>query len=568
MTEEDRYKITSDDYADILLEGVERINSFRNKSDCSMNFIDGKFAVCYIPVNNMTYDSVPKFGYQYIPKCYGLLSPPSLEDSGVNKLRMIPNYNLKGQGVLVGFIDTGIDYMNSVFRYADQTSRIVSIWDQNIESDKYPKDFYYGTEYDQSDINLALIAVNPLSIVPSVDENGHGTMLAGVAAGSSNEENDFSGVATDSEIVVVKLKPAKPYLKDYFRIPEGALCYQENDIMSGINYLLSVADRLKRPIAICIGVGTSQGAHEGDSILCQYINDIGQINGYSIVVAGGNEGNERHHFYGEINPNTEFDIVGLNVGENEKGFSMELWGYAPNIVEVNIYAPSGEFVASIPSGFLQRGTVTVNYNEVSIFIDNQFSEEVTGNQLILFRFSNPIRGLWRFVISGRGDLSLRYHIWLPIDNFLSSNTYFINANSDTTLSIPANAMNAISVTSYNHLNQSLYYYASRGFTKSLGLKPDIAAPGINIVSPAIDGDFFLYTGSSAAAAHTTGIAALILEWGIIKGNFTALNNIVLRRMLISGARRNPNVTYPNQAWGFGVLDIYRTFQVFYEEANF
>ncbi|BCJ96058.1 hypothetical protein acsn021_36270 [Anaerocolumna cellulosilytica] len=567
MTEEERYKITSNDYMDLLVEGYENgfVNPFEKYTGFSINRVNDRFATVHIPAENLTYDSVQKFGYSLLPKCYGLLSPSSLEASGVEQLRKVPGFNLRGQGVLIGFVDTGIDYLNAAFRYADQTTRIVSIWDQTIESSNYPPKFFYGTEYRQNQINRALLVNDPFSVVPSKDEIGHGTMLAGVAAGSVDIANNFSGVAPDTEIVVVKLKEAKQNIREFFRIPDGALCFQENDIILGIQYLVDIAKRLDRPIAICIGVGTSQGSHEGESILCKYLNDEGNVVGHSVVVASGNEGNERHHYYGEINPSSEFDIIGLHIGNDEKGFSMELWGYAPNIVEVDIYAPTGAFVGRIPSSFLQRNTLEMVFEQTTIYIDNNINEDITGNQLILFRFFNAIEGVWRFVVSGTGDLTLRYHIWLPINNFLSSNTYFLNADSNTTLSAPANAINSISVTAYNDANNSLYYYTSRGFTKNNGLKPDVAAPGVNISSPAMSGGYYNYTGSSAAAAHATGITAMLLEWGILKGNFTTLNNVILRKMLVSGARRSPTISYPDQAWGFGILDIYRTFKLFYEE---
>ncbi|BCJ97831.1 S8 family peptidase [Anaerocolumna chitinilytica] len=564
MTEADRYKIISNDYTDILAEGYDKITNLIN-SNKTVNSINSNYAVYYLPASELTIDSTQKFGYQYIPKCYGLMNISSNEASGVSRVRSEPGLELRGQGVLVGFIDTGIEYTNPVFRYADDTTRIVSIWDQGIDSDKYPKDFYYGTEYSQLEINTALLANDPYRVVPSRDENGHGTMLAGIAAGGDAVDPLFSGVAPDTEIVVVKLKEAKQNIKDFFRIPSGVVCYQENDIMFGIQYLVNVAEQLDRPIAICIGVGSSQGAHEGEGVICHFLNDICKIPGKAIVVAGGNEGNTNHHYFGEINPSTDFDVVSLNIGSDEKGFTMELWGFAPNIVAVDVYAPEGSLVAKISGIFLQKSTQIVNYRGSTIYIDNQFSEERTGNQLIMVRFLNPISGVWRFVVSGSGDLMLRYHVWLPISNFLTAETYFLNGNKDTTLSIPANTLNALSISTYNHQNQSLYYYSGRGFTKSGGLKPDVAAPGVNLTAPSLENGFYDSTGSSESAAHTTGAIALLLEWGILRGNITKLNNILIRRIIINGARRFPTITYPEPGWGFGTLDIYRAIRKYYED---
>lgn len=565
MTEAERYKITSNDFADILAEGYEKINSLTESGTYTINRIGDGFAVYHIPASELTIDSIQKFGYQYIPKCYGLMDLSGNEVSGVTRVRNDPTLELRGQGVLIGFVDTGIDYTNPVFRYADKTTRIAAIWDQGIESNKYPENFYFGTEYSQWDINTALLADDPYRLVPSRDVDGHGTALAGIAAGGDNVSDLFSGAAPDSEIVVVKLKEAKQNIKDFFCIPPNVLCYQENDIMLGIQYLIEFAAKLERPIAICVGVGSSQGAHEGEGVLCHYINEIGRIAGKAIVTAGGNEGNKNHHYYGQINPSTDFDVVSLNVGEKEQGFTMELWGFSPNIVAVEIYSPENSFVTKEAGIFLQKSTQIVNYRSTTIYIDNQFSEERTGNQLMMFRFVNPLPGIWRFVISGRVDLVLRYHIWLPISNFLTTNTYFLNGNQDTTLSIPANALNSLAISTYNHQNQSLYYFSGRGFTKSGGLKPDVAAPGVNLTAPDLKGGFYNTTGSSEATAHATGAIALLLEWGISRGNITKLNNILIRRILINGARRFPTVTYPEPGWGFGTLDIYRSIQKYYED---
>ncbi|MGB8452137.1 MAG: S8 family peptidase [Anaerocolumna sp.] len=566
MNPEARYKITSNDYADFVFEGYDLISAIAKAPEYSLQNIGNKYGIAYLPVGYMASNSVQIFGYAAIPKLYGLLSHISLESSGITRIRNEPNYNLRGQGVLIGFLDTGIDYTNTAFRKADLTTRIVSIWDQTIYSENnYPENFYYGTEYNQDQINSALTNADPFSIVPSMDTIGHGTTLAGVAAGTENCESNFCGVAPDTEIVVVKLKGAKPYLKEYFCVSEDVISFQSNDIMLGINYLLNVAGRLNRPIVICMGVGTNQGAHDGGCILCRYLQDIGNASGNSVVIAAGNEGNLRHHFYGEINPSKEQDTIGLNVAENEKGFSLELWGYVPNIVEVDIYSPDFQFVTHIPETLGPEETKVVEFKDTTIWIDNQISETASGNQLILMRFQNPQSGIWRFTVSVTGDLNTRYHMWLPMYHFISEGTYFFNSNSNTTISDSANTTNTITVTAYNPINESLYYNASRGFTKNNGLKPDIAAPGVDIKAPSLGNTFIRTTGTGIAAAHTSGVAAMLLEWGLVKGNLPAMNNVMIRRMLVSGARRFNNITYPNQDWGFGILDIYRTFMLFLEE---
>lgn len=567
MNNEDRYKIVSNDYADLLLEYNNDMNRLINYPNYSYNLIDRKYAVVHIPVSEMTPNAVYKFGYSLIPKCYGLVTSPGSNSSGFCRIHNEMEYDLRGQGVLVGFVDTGIDYTNQVFKHSDGTSRIISIWDQTIDSVNPPQDFYYGSVFSLDQINVAIKSDTPLDIVPSTDDIGHGTMLAGIAAGSNVVENGFMGIVPDAELVIVKLKQAKQYLRDFFFIPDEAICYQENDIMFGVKYLLQIARRLKRPIAICIGIGTTQDGHDGHSFLSKYLSLSGNTAGTVVVTAAGNEGNLGHHYYGEINPSVGFENVELNVQKNNKGFSMQLWGTAPNIFIIDIYAPTGEFVARIPSTVGQRRTIQLFIEDTSILVDNQTKEIMTGAQLILFRFRNPIAGIWIFQIRAEGDLPLNYHIWLPMEGFISEGTFFLKSDSYTTITSPGNADVPITITSYNHITQRLYYNASKGNTRLDEPKPDLASPGVNVYCPTIGNQFVRSTGSSIAAAHATGVSAMLLEWGILRGHLTIANSITIKRLLIKGAKRDPLVSYPNPDWGYGILDINSTCEMLQNSAE-
>ena len=557
MNAEERNRIISNEFADLMVDYNSDPDRFTIIPNSSINNINLQYSVVHIPVEYMTPDSIYKFGYSAIPSCYGLLSTNALDPSGIIAVRTVADFEeLRGQGVLVGFVDTGIDYTNPVFRYADSSSRIISIWDQTIESEnKYPKNFYYGSEYNQDEIDLALRDANPLSIVPTTDDIGHGTMLAGIAAGFQIADGGYMGISPDADLVIVKLKTAKPYLKDFYSIPKGAICYQENDIMFGVNYLIQVAKRLKRPIAICIGLGTSQGDHAGRGMLSRYLSTVGETAGTAVIMAAGNEGNRGHHYYGEINPTNGYDNVELNVANNDSGFSMELWGSAPTEFSVEVFAPTGELISRIPISFGDRKTIELSYEDTSIIVDNQIKELEISDQLIIFRFKNPMAGVWNFKISGEGDLPFTFHIWLPIVNFITEGTFFLKPNQFTTITSPGSTTMPITVTAYNHVDQSLYFNASNGYTVLNEVKPEIAAPGVDLYCPTIGNQFVSRSGSSLAAAYTTGIAAMLLEWGVLRGNLTSINSVQLKRILIQGAKRDPNLSYPNKNWGYGILDI-------------
>lgn len=565
MTPEEKYKITSNDFFDLILRYNGDPASLEQYKNYSVQIMNEVFAVIYVPIAEITNKVVAQYGYSAIPKCYALNSTQSLEASGVIRLRRIPTVNLRGNGVVVGIIDTGIDYTNKVFQHEDGTTRIISLWDQSIDSEnQYPKAInpaFYGTEYSAEQINQALKSDNPTQIVPSVDENGHGTMLAGIAAGSENHEQDFSGVVPDAELIVVKLKQAKNNLKEFYSIPTNEPCYQGNDLIWAIQYIVDKARGLKLPIAICIGLGTSQGAHNSSGPLNTVVSIAADYPGVAISTSAGNEGNARRHFYSAIDTASSPVTVELNVGENETGFTMELWGDPPTIYTLDILSPSGEYIPKISERLEENRDIAFVFEQTVININYVMVESETGKQIIMLRFRNPTQGVWRFQVYGRGDLQGVFNIWLPPGNFISANTFFLNSNPYTTVTSPGNTSVAITATAYNSNLDTLYQNAGRGYSTSNIINPDLAAPGVNIQAPALGNKFTAYTGTGAAAAHCAGITAMILEWGIVEGNYPGLDTVGIKKFLIRGAKRSPNLQYPNRDWGYGIIDIYNSFNI-------
>lgn len=559
MTESVSSAIISEDYADLQIEygGDESVlNEIPNAIVEIINYLQ---AVVHVPVQQITNQTILEYGYSAMPTLNGLISHASLEASGILRIRNVQNFDLRGQGVLIGIIDTGIDYTNPVFMNADGTTRIASIWDQTITTGPPPMNYLYGTEYKREQINQALQSENPLDIVPSMDTNGHGTMVAGIAAGSENTDNDFIGVAPDAEFVVVKLKPAKRYLKQFFMVPEEAICYQENDILFALGYLLEAAVILQRPMAICLALGTSQGGHDGRGILNNYLSLVSSTPGIAVVVAGGNEGNGRRHYAGVVNAVTGYDVVEVNVGENEQGFSMELWGQAPSIFSIDILSPSGEYIPRIAVGMDENREISFVFESTIIYVDYQMVEAQSGDQLILIRFAKPSPGIWRFNVYERGDLNLTFHIWLPMENFISENTFFTKSDPYTTILSMGNAEPPVTVSAYNYLDDSLYQEASRGYNRLGVVKPGLAAPGINLTGPTLEKGFTGFNGTSTSAAHTAGVAAMILEWGIVKNNLPGMSTTEFKKLIRRGARRDLDIQYPNRDWGYGILDVYNVF---------
>lgn len=565
MTQEEKYKIISNDYTDLFIEYNRNPNLLERFQDSSIHTMNTRYALAYVPSNQLNDNFIKEHGYSPIPHCYGLTSIKSLESSGVQKLRRTPTLDLRGQGVLIGVIDTGIDYTNTIFIKGDGTSKVVRLWDQTIDSEnQYPKtdyQFYYGTEYTQEQLNQALKSNKPYDIVPSTDTIGHGTMMAGVAAGSEVPEQNFSGVVPDSDLIVVKLKQAKPVLREFFGIPLDVPCYQENDIMWALQYIFSIARVLRRPVAICIGLGTSQGSHDGRGPLNNLIDILADIPGITISISAGNEGSMNRHFYSPIASTVGYQTVELKVGEKEHGFSMEIWGNTPNTYSIDILSPTGEYIPRIAESLNTNQQVSFIFESTIINLDYQIVETHSGDQLILLRFTNPTPGIWRFRVYTRGDLQGSFHSWLPMNGFISVNTFFTAADPFTTVTGPGNTFVPITVTAYNPESEALYLNASKGYTRDLTVKPELAAPGVNVVVPALDQRFINASGTSIAAAHTAGISAMLLEWGVVRGNYSNLDSIKIKKFLIRGAKRNTQIKYPNRDWGFGIIDVYNVFNV-------
>lgn len=539
--------------------------------------INEQYSIWYYDNNQVPPLSVERYSYGAIPKVFWLMDSTSLEVSGILTLHNQPSFALRGEGVLVGIVDTGIDYTNPLFQNSDGSTRILSIWDQTKQrEDNVPggdnrretielrNRFLYGEIYDRKQIQAALENENPRDIIPVVDENGHGTFLASVAAGSEDRENDFVGAAPESDLVVVKLKPAKENIRDFFYLPKDELLYQENDIMAAIAYLEYIADRENRPLAILLGVGTNQGSHSGSDPLSDYINTVGSYRRRTVVVAAGNEAASRHHFYGEAKSVLAPVNVEINVEENIEGFCMELWAFSPEQVRVVVQSPTGQ---QSRGGFpITEETQTTNFvfENTTLTVNYRVVGRESGDLLIFFRFSRPTAGIWTILVYPQNAITGAFHVWLPIQKQVGSNITFIRPNPDTTITTPSAAYVPITVGGYDGLNGAIYISSGRGFNSIGQVKPDFCAPGVDVSGAGTRNNYVEYTGTSAAAAITAGVAALCLEWGVLRGNAPAMNSVEVKNLLIRGCTREENVVYPNQEWGYGKLNAYNSFLVLRE----
>lgn len=594
-------KIISNEYIDFVLDFPleEFFTNENERYDYCYQEVDSRIGILSINRNQLPDSSLLSSDYTSFPDILGLqqeaeiivdgirgdvFDPSPLIESGITRVQGEP-LNLTGRGVLLAFADTGINYRNRVFRNADGSTRILALWDQTIQDGEPPEGFLYGTEYTREDINRALQVeegtivqgdgtiegnartVRALDMVPSIDENGHGTRLAALAGGSQLEGGSvYNSPAFQADILVVKLKPAKQYLREYYQVPDGPAAYSSTDVMMAIKYLDSFARAFQRPIVHCLGMGTNFRDHEGNDIFSRYLNAVASQRSRIMVIAGGNEGDTANHFRGRFSDGNENaqENMEIYVSEGVEGFLMEIWTQAPVDLAVSVRTPGGEYIEPVSVLFQTNLQYRFVFEETIITVYNAYIAQGSGDTLVLIRFENPTPGVWTIGVSDEERTSdAGFDAWLPISDFLQQPVYFLRPDPNVTLTTPAYVPEAITTAAYNSYDNSIYRSSGRGFARDGRIKPDLAAPGVNItiagnrlgVEPVIS----TFTGASLAAAVMAGAAAQFAQWAVVDENSPYIRSQEVKNYFIRGAVRERNIEYPNEIWGYGRLDIYNTF---------
>lgn len=520
--------------------------------------VDGIYSI-FIPDSEVARDEFTQLridiDFVEVPTLYGLNASNAYDASNISIFHDYPYGSLRGNGIIVGFVDTGIDYNNVYFKNADNTTRIIGIWDQTIDGDNAPQPYDYGTVYTREQINEALASENPYEIVPSVDTVGHGTFLAGVAAGNDQSEDaSFVGGAPNADILVVKMKQASAHLRNEYLIDDTVNAYQENDLLSGIDYLIKTAAELNQPLVICIGVGNNLGAHNGSDVIENYIEYITLLANTIFVIASGNEATRGHHYYSHVAQGGTQDIE-VNVADNEAGMILNLWTEIDNKVTVSIRSPLGQTIEKVPIKYLEEQRFKFNLEQTQLSVTYTYPDILSGGEKVLLRFTDPTPGIWTITVYGEKVNDGAFHLWLPMRGFIDDGTIFLRPDSETTVQIPGTIQYGVIVGAYDYLDDSIYVASGRGPTSNLFFAPDIIAPGVNVVGPAVGGGLTSFVGTSTAAAVTTAACALLLEWAVIEKNLPRMNTRIAKGMLIRGARQQNGVDYPNNTEGYGRLDL-------------
>ncbi len=488
----------------------------------------------------------------FYPKIMSPLDSVGNDISGITQVLNQPFLNLSGRGVIIGIIDTGIDFTKKAFQFEDGTSKILNLWDQTIDGVR-SAGIYFGSDYSNEQINNALASDRPYSIVPMTDEDGHGTFLASVAA--ANETGDYIGAAPKASIIGVKLRRARPYyINRYLLSQDNPNLYESSDFLLGIKYILDKSAEYNMPVVICIGMGSNTSAHDGNTMFEDYISFVSQRPGVAFVTAAGNESNARHHTQGKIQASSMVENMSIKVGEQGTSFSVIIFGPAFDKLSLGIVSPTGEAIPRLPFRSGLEYSEKLVMEDATVFI--KYFKDINNN--IIVGIQNATEGIWDIRIFGDSIVDGQYWAWLPITGQVSGSVEFLRPVPEYTIVYPAAAMRSITCGAYSADDGSLSVSSSWGPTRMPRMSPDFVAPGVDVRGIYPTG-YGTMTGTSAAAAITTGAAALLMEWGIIQKNMPTINGDLIKSLFISGCRRDENISYPNIKWGYGKLDLYNTF---------
>lgn len=494
--------------------------------------------------------SYPQIENIELPKRLSFEQSAALVTTCAKNVQSSPLWDLRGQGVIVAVIDSGLDYQHPDFRNEDGTSRVRYIWDQTATSGHPPKGFFSGAEYDKTEIDAALSSPDPRKRVPFGDSNGHGTAVTGIAAGNGRaKQGSVLGMAPEADIISVKL---------------GTRGYESfartTELMRAIKYVIEKARFLEEPVAINISVGMNNGSHRGDSLFESFIDASAAEWKNVISIPTGNEGGAAHHFEGTIDSKETKEIEFFTAG-GITSFFVTLWKNFADTFSVELILPNGR-----SSGLLNMD------NQVKIFKDDNLQVKIMYGQPNHYSLSQQINfdiealegtiapGLWKIRLQADEIVDGHFDAWLPTLEAVSNRTFFASPSSLNTLTIPSTARKVITVAGYNDRTDSVLDFSGKGPASKPFQNPDVAAPANNIQAPKTGGGYDTFTGTSFAAPFVCGAATLMMQWGIVRKNDPFLYGERVKAFLRLGAKRSPNREYPNESWGYGTLCLESTME--------
>lgn len=523
------------------------------------------YAILEIPrllVEEVT--NLPQIEYMEIPKSFYYEEDLQNLNPGCRLTLPVSQRNLSGRGVLVLVADSGIDWKRQDFRRANGTTRIRALWDQTLipgEGRLPPEGFRIGVEFGGEEINRALAEEREAEgflLVPSVDVSGHGTAVAGIAAGK-NESSGYQGIAYEAELLIVKLGKARE--TGFPRTTE---------IMRAVTWGLKKAQEAGMPLAVNLSFGNAYGSHDGSSLLERFLDNASEIGRTVICVGTGNEASSGGHVAGQARETSR--EVELAVGRFERNLRVQFWQNYSDVFRIFLQSPSNgtaELTAPTEGG---KFTLSLGNNQILAYQGEPAPYAVAQELYLEFLPQNEEyveSGIWRILVEPVRTVTGRFYLYLPDSAARSPGTFFYTPTPDVTLTIPSTAAKVISVGAYDTVYDTYADFSGRGYADSartIGvvpagiIKPDLVAPGVNIPAPDLYGGYSSFTGTSFAVPQVCGAAALLMEWGIVGGRDPFLYGEKIKACLRRGARPlRGEQTYPNERVGWGAMCIRQSF---------
>lgn len=561
----------SEEYVTVFIKYTGDFNSLIKEIDyvCAFNVSEGAY-IASVRSANYT-DFINRFNNIFnidISFPYTLSAIEPVEAANITQFHGETFLNLTGKGTIAAIIDTGIDYLNPQFQNPDGTTRIIGIWDQTIESNNNDDPVaFFGTVYSRDEINRAIQVSNqggnPYDIVPSRDELGHGTNIAGLV-GARGLDNVI-GSAPECEFLIVKLKEFKTSNLKLAGINDrrSTPIFEGIDIYIAMRFVINYnPSPSTKPMSILISAGTNWGGHEGITSIEEDINFFSTRKGLIFVTNTGNQGASLTHGYGRFLKSNTIQNLEIIIGSNENNLVLMLWVQRPDVISIEIISPSGEIAKPI-----QSGHVSSKFEQVNLILENSIiniaflsPEFASGNESIYITIKNPKAGLWQLRLKGDYIVNGVYNLWLPQRPLIQLTTRVINPNPYITLQAPANAQKSITTSFYNQNNNTIAVESGRGFTADNRVKPNLTTGGVMALTTGLNNETTLLSGGSVAGAVLCGATLLLLEWGIILGNDTNIYGPTAISYFTRGTSKRSGDIYPNPQWGYGMLSLQGSFE--------
>lgn len=458
---------------------------------------------------------------------------------------------IDGTGVIIGIVDFGCDFAHPNFRNADGTTRLLHLWDQNgIRTTISPPDFGYGREFSAAMINQALQSGDPyteLAYDPDIAGSpAHGTHVMDIAAGNGRASNSGPGVAPNADLIFVQLAAVDVGSEESFG--------NSRRLLEAVDYIFAKASQLNKPAVVNLSLATYGGPHDGSTLAEQGFDELLKTEGRAIVIAAGNSFDDATHASGEIATGKErilhWQIKPNDPSDNE----LEIWYDGADQLAVTLISPTGQRL-----GPVKVGTTTSIRQQKQLLgrIIHRHQDPNNGNNQIDILLNRALpAGVWQVILRNVGAHPTHFHAWLERDD--RGQARFATEDDDPfyTLGSIACGQHTLVVGAYDARvpGKEISYFSSAGPTRDGRHKPEISAPGHEVIAARsrTQGTTRM-SGTSMAAPHVTGLAALLLQTD------DTLTSAALRKLIMNHVRPTATGDW-DERFGNGRIDCLATLQ--------